>query len=114
MIREALDKAEAFGATALQTNATKGQQSLIALSLEKPNNDATRALRRHTFYLTSVLGTREKIELSEVRRLMGYRTERPVTRREELMSQASWPEETLTIEKLEARFASPASGGGEA
>lgn len=105
MIREALEKAESLGATALSSDSTKGQQRITALD----NPKATRALQPHTYYLTSVLGTRESISFEEARRLLGYCGEGyapkgVAAQRDVLMERAGWPSETLTFEELEARY----------
>lgn len=92
------------------------------------HSKASKTLEPYTRYLCASLARRagERLTFAEARKLLGFcghpHTPGPILqKRDRLMSQAGfdipWEEgitiPTLTIEELEARFASPASGGGE-
>lgn len=72
MIREAIEEVESMGIVAFSTDSAKDSRRVTALDKDGPNEKATKVLKPHTLYLTAVLGTHDRIELSEARRLLGF------------------------------------------
>lgn len=110
ILRDVLVFVETQGATHIVVETDVGRK-VTAVNEQGIHEEGTRILNRYTLYLCASLTDKsgQRITITEAQRILGftgagYVPQTPTGQlRERLMMECGWPEETLTLEELEAR-----------